>query len=371
MFLSQQFSAFTACVRACGCAVLLGCTVMGIAGPTQPPAGVAATPGSVMHLRIVGGLASVNQYTRNEEPFWTQELFSLSGGKYSAEIVPFDRAGVPGSDILRLLKLGVMPFGTALISFLEPQYPHYAASDLAGLNPDMATLKKNVAAFRPYLTHELLTRHNIELLAMYVYPAQVVFCKAPFASLADLKGRRIRASTSSQADFLSALGAMPVITGFAQIVSNITSGNIDCAVTGTMSGNTLGLHEVTSHISSLPVTWGLAIFAANKAAWDALPSDLRILLRRELPRLEASIWAQSERETTEGLACNTGSVGCGNGRMGKMLQVNQSPQDKRLQQEIFTATVLPRWLVRCGPVCPEVWQQTIGQSSGIKIKAAQ
>jgi len=347
-------------------ALLFGTLSVGAAqAQATPPAAV----GSAMQLRIVGGLATINQYTRNEEPFWTQELLRLSGGKYGAEIVPFDRAGVPGSDMLRLLKLGVMPFGTALLSFLEPQYPQYAAADLAGLNPDMATLKKNVAAFRPYLEKELLTRHNIQLLAIYVYPAQVVFCKSPFARLTDLKGRRVRVSTASQADFVSALGAMPVMTGFAQIIANFESGNIDCAVTGTMSGNTLGLQQLTSHVSSLPLTWGPAVFAANKDAWNALPPDLRALLSRELPRLEASIWAQSERETAEGLACNTGVAGCRNGRSGHMQQVSPNAQDTLLQQQIFTHTVLPRWLARCGPACPEVWRQTIGVSSGIQAKA--
>ena len=67
-------------------------------------------------LRIVGGLAGLNQYTRQEEPFWSKELARLSGGKFDAEIVPFDRAGVPGGEMLRLLQLGVVPFGTTLIS---------------------------------------------------------------------------------------------------------------------------------------------------------------------------------------------------------------------------------------------------------------
>ena len=84
----------------------------------------------------------------------------LSNGKYTAEIVPFDRAGVPGTDMLRLLELGVMPFGTTLMSALAQQFPQYAAVDLAGLNPNMVSLKKNLAVFRPFLEKELRQRHN-------------------------------------------------------------------------------------------------------------------------------------------------------------------------------------------------------------------
>ncbi|WP_296442790.1 TRAP transporter substrate-binding protein [Rhodoferax sp. UBA5149] len=322
-------------------------------------------------LRIVGGLAGVNQYTRHEAPFWTKDLSRLSGGKFDADIVPFDRAGVPGGDMLRLMQLGVVPFGTAILGTLSAQFPEYGAPDLAGLNPDMASLKKSVAAFRPYLETTLRERHGVEVLAIYVYPAQVVFCKKPLASLADLAGRRIRVSSATQSDFVGALGGVPVLTGFAQIMANMASGNTECAITGSMSGNTLGLQEVSTHIHALPVTWGLALFGANLAAWGALPPDLKILLRRELPLLEAAIWTESERETADGMACNTGASSCSSGRLGRMRQVSISAQDERRRQAIFSATVLPHWLQRCNAHCAAVWNQTIGPVRGVMAPVAQ
>lgn len=291
------------------CAVL--CLALGVAGVVQA-AGAASTPGASStatapyRLRIVGGLAGISQYIRQEEPFWTKELSRLSAGRFQAEIVPFDRAGVPGAEMLRLLQLGVVPFGTTLMSSFTAQYPEYTAPDLAGLNPDIATLKTTLAAFRPYLEKALREQHGVEALAIYVYPAQVVFCKKPLRTLSELTGRRVRVSSASQADFVGALGGVPVLTSFSQIVPSLTANNTECAITGTMSGNILGLPSITTHVHTLPVTWGLAVFGANQAAWAALPADLRTLLQWELPRLEAAIWAESERETADGLACNRG-----------------------------------------------------------------
>ncbi len=316
-------------------------------------------------LRVVGGLAGVNQYTRWEEPFWSRELTRLSGGRFKAEIVPFDRAGVPGDEMLRMLQLGVVPFGTTLLSTLTGSFPQYTAIDLAGLNPDMASLKSSVAAFRPYLEMSLRQDLGVEMLALYVYPAQVLFCRRPLAGLADLSGRRVRVSSAGQADFVGALGAVPVHTAFAQVVASMEAGSIDCAITGTMSGNTLGLHAITSHLHTLPISWGLAVFGANRAAWDALPPDLRALLRQELPRLEASIWEESERDTAQGVACNSGAPACATGRKGRMVVVAASPQDERRRQEIFRDTVLPRWLQRCGQRCADLWNQTIGPARGL------
>ena len=334
----------------------------------EAAAGGSATP---YRLRIVGGLAGLNQYNRQEEPFWNKELSRLSGGRFQAEIVPFDRAGVPGAEMLRLLQLGVVPFGTMLMSSFTAQYPEYTAPDLAGLNPDIATLKKTLAAFRPYLEKSLRDQHGVEALAIYVYPAQVVFCKKPMQGLADLAGRRVRVSSSTQADFVGALGGVPVLTGFAQIVASLNTGSAECAITGTMSGNTLGLHTLTSHMHALPITWGLAVFGANKTAWDSLPPDLRALLRLELPRLETAIWEESERETSDGMACNQGAASCPGGRKGSMAVVPVAPQDERSRQQILESTVLPRWVQRCGARCAHVWNQTIGPVRGLTAAAKQ
>jgi len=328
----------------CSWALLLGAP--SASAQTQTP-----TP---YKLRVVGGLAGLSQFTRWEEPFWTQELARLSGGKFSADIVPFDRAGIPAAEMLHLLKLGVVPFGTTLMSSLGAEYLQYTAPDLAGLNPDIASLKASLSAFRPYLEKALRDQHGVEVLAVYTYPAQVLFCKKPFAALADLAGRRVRVSSAGQADFVSAVGAVPVITVFAQLVASFQNGNVECAITGTMSGNTLGLHTMSSHLYAMPLTWGLAIFGANRAAWDATPPELRALLGRELPKLEAAIWEESERDTVEGIACNTGKGECKSGRKGSMVLVPVNAQDERKRQEIFATHVLPRWLKRCGPRCRDI-----------------
>ena len=136
----------------------------------------ATGPGAPLRLRVVGGLAGVNQYTRHEAPFWTSELARLSGGALIADIVPFDQAGIRGQDMLRLLQIGTVPFGTALLSRSQVADPELAAVDLPGMNPDVGSLRTHLAAYRPHLARLLRERHQVELLAVYTYPAQMLFC---------------------------------------------------------------------------------------------------------------------------------------------------------------------------------------------------
>jgi len=335
----------------------------------QPAAQAAASadPQGIFRLRVVGGLAGLHQFTLLEEPFWRQDLPRLSGGRFAADIVPFDRAGVPGASMLNLLQMGVVPFGTALLSALSAQYPQYMAMDLAGLNPDMATLRTSLAAFRPYLEKVLLEQHGVQVLAIYAYPAQVLFCSKPLSGLHGLSGRRTRVSSGTQADFVTALGGVPVRTEFAQMTAAMAQGALDCAITGTSSGNSVGLHRITSHLYAMPITWGLAIFGANQAAWDSLPQELRVLLQRELPQLEARVWSQAERETTAGMACNSGALACPPAQRGSMVVVPTTAQDELLRQKMLQSAVLPQWLRRCSVGCADLWRQTIGRTRAVAL----
>ena len=157
-------------------------------------------------------------------------------------------------------------------------------------------------------------------------------------------------------------------TPFAQIVQGMALGSLDCAITGTMSGNTIGLHEVTSHVASMPINWGVAAFVASGTVWSGLDGELQLLLRREIGRLERAIWTEAEAETGEGIACNTGGAACRSGRRGRMTEVRDTAADARLRREILVGRVLPAWVKRCGESCAQLWKQTLGPVHGIALR---
>ena len=334
------------------------------AGSSTPAAGASQV--AEARLRIVGSLAGLNPYTKHEAPFWTITLPALTANRVQAEIVPYDRAGIRGQDMLRLIKLGVVPFGTVPLSLSATDDVLIGAPDLAGLNPDLAALRRTAAAFRPVLAQHLRQQHGAELLMVYPYPAQVLFCKTAFSVLADLAGRRVRVSSATQADLVDALGGLPVYTGFADLLPQMRAGALDCAITGTMSGYTVGLAGATSHLHSLAISWGVQLFAANSTAWTALSPALRQLLQARLPLLEQALWAEADRETGDGIACSSGAKACAGGPRGAMQVVQPGPADQQRLRSLVASTVLPRWLARCGPGCAQVWNTTLAPVVGIQ-----
>lgn len=318
-----------------------------------------------LRLKIVGGLADVSQYLRYEEPFWRQRIPEVSGGRIQAEIAPFDRSGIRAQEMLALMRLGVVPFGTALLAVVSTEEPELNAVDLATVNPDMAALRQSVALYRPHLEALLAERYDVELLAMYTYPAQVVFCRDRFSGLSDLAGRRIRTSSVGQSEMFAALGATPVVIPFGETLAAVRSGVVECAVTGTLSANAIGLHEVLTYMHSMAITWGLSVFGANRAAWAALPDWARTLIRQELATLERQIWDAAEVETVEGFACNAGLPACTTGRRGHatIVPVSQADQERRIR--LLTETVLPGWVRRCGEPCVEAWNTRLAPALGV------
>ena len=330
-------------------------------------ASLSAATVSATELRVVGGLAGVNQYMHLEEPFWRDELPRLSKGRLSAKISPFDRSGLKAQEMLQLMKLGIVEFGTAILSVVDSEDSELGTIDLSGLNPDMGSLKRSVAAFRPALEAKLLDRYNVQLLAIYAYPAQVLFCTGAFSGLKDLAGRKVRTSSVSQSDLFSALGAVPTVVPFAQMPDAVRRKVVDCAVTGTLSGNEVGLADVSSHLHALPINWGVSIFGVNASAWKALGEQDRALITEALQALESRVWQSAERDTMTGLLCNTGDARCSGVPAKSLTLVPASQADSAVMRRVFVESVLPRWAARCGSRCVHTWNASLSAATGIRF----
>lgn len=327
---------------------------------------VAPASSEVVRLQIAGGLASVTQFSKLERPFWEHEITERSGGRIVATIRPFDAGGIRAQEMLQLIRLGVVPYGTILLSVVAPDEPELDAPDLPLLNPDMQALRATIAHYRQHMIDLLLERYGIVLLGIYVYPAQVIFCKEAFSGLDDLAGRRVRTSAVGQSDLMNALGAVPVIVPFADIVQALRDDVADCAITGTLSGYEIGLPSVTTHVHGMAINWGLSAFGANIAAWNALPEDLQQIVLGGIHDLEARIWAQAAADTDSGLACDVGSASCDDPPDQPMILV-ASTADEARRQRLLEEVVLPRWIARCGGACEAAWNTYLATTTGITI----
>lgn len=332
---------------------------------------VAVAPAAELpdvHLKVIGGLGTTSQYINHEEPFWTKRLAADSGGHVTAEVSPFDASGIHGSEVMQMMRLGVIGFGTTSLSLIASDDPEAAAVDLVGLNPDIATLRRNVDAYRGQLAEVLRQRYGIELLAIFTYPAQVLFCNHAISRLSDLKGLRVRTAGPIHTEFVEALGGIGITIPYSRVADALRKHVADCAITGTMSGYSLKLYQVASHIDAMTLSWGPNILAASGPVWQRLAPAVRAFLRKELARLEDEIWTAAARETSEGFACNT-SGPCPAGPPGHMTLVPVRPEDIALTRHVLASVILPDFAERCGEECVVAWNHTIGRNVGLLAPA--
>lgn len=310
-------------------------------------------------LTVQGGWATAGIYQEIEVPFWTERLPSVTGGKVTASITSLNEKGLKGPEVFRLMRMGVIDFGTSALGYVAGDDPQNEGPDLAGIALDIETARKVSDAYKPTLSKLYMEKYGIKLLMLYPAEAQVFWCNSPIASLSDLRGKKVRTGNRTVADFVEAAGGVTVTMPFGEVVTSLQLGVIDCAVTGTFSGNSAGWHEVTTHLYPLTVGWSPFMYAVNARTWERLDPSLQTLLTGELAKLEDEIWSAGAVRTAEGLSCATGGD-CTFGKKGSMTLVPLAEADTELRSKLVKDVVLSRFAERCGDECMADWNETVG-----------
>lgn len=320
------------------------------------------------HLEVVGGLSNLTAYQDYEQPFWTKTVPELSKGQITAEIKGFNEMGLKGPELMRLMSQGVVEFGTATLSYFASDNPINEAIDLAGLAPDVKTARQVTEAFEPVYADFYGMGAKVKILGISTYPAQVFFCNAPVTSLADIKGKKVRTSSRTQAEFVEALGGTSVTMSFGEVVPAMQNKVVDCAITGSLSGYSAKWYEVATHLYALPINWNQQIHAVNQAAWDKLDPKVRVFLNTNIKKLVTQIWEAGARQTQEGYDCNTGAASCPYPVKGKMTLVEPTEADRALLKKVLSESVLPKWAARCSAQCVSDFNATIGKKLDLVAK---
>lgn len=319
-------------------------------------------------LKVVGTWSNLSQYKNFEQPFWSKEITEKSGGAITADIKGFNEMGLKGGEIGRLMKQGVIDFGSTVLGYMASDDTKNEAMDLAGLSPDIGTARKVSEAYRPVIDKLYKDKYNVKVLGVWPYSAQVIYCKSPITGLADLKGKKVRTGNRTLAEFVGSLGGTGVTLPFGEVVQAMQTGVVDCAITGTLSGYSAKWYEVSDYIYTLPVGWSQVMHGVNIATWNKLDPKARTLIEQEIKGLEDRIWKAADVETADGIACNTGNGKCPYGPPAKMKLVNFLDADKALLNKALEDVVLKKWGERCGAACSKEFNETIGKVVAVKVK---
>jgi TRAP-type C4-dicarboxylate transport system substrate-binding protein len=315
---------------------------------------------------------TIPQYTRVDIPMLRDGIPAKSGGRVKVTLASWPERNLTGPELLRVIRSGQIDIGAPALPTVAGDVPMLEVSDLAGLNPSHEQSRRVLDAVVPEINGEL-ERFGVRIIATFPFPAQVFFCREPVTSLADLKGRRVRTPGGSSNDFMTAIGAQPVAIGFPEVYGALERGVVDCAITGTATGNGARWYEVTKHMYALPVQWGNAAYVANLAWWNRLEPAVRDFLQATFKDVEDQQWRLGRDLTEDGIACNSGQrEGCKIGHVVEnkpMTVTRHSEADLQTLRATLSAQVLPAWVKRCGERCGETYNRLVAPISGVRFEA--
>ena len=355
-------------------ALTTSCVAIGLLAGAALSAAIWSTPGQAEDLpktkvNVVGTWANLSIYKEREHPFWTQTVPEKSNGAVTAEIRAFTEMGLKGGEVFRLMRQGVIDFGSTVLGYVAGDDPENEAVDLAGFSADIEVARQVSDAYKPVLADLYEKKYGVKLLAVFPFHAQVLYCKDAISGLDDLKGKKVRTFSKSLSEFVEAVGATGVNIPFGEVVPALQKGVADCAITGALSGNLAKWHEVTSHLYALPVGWSMVMHGVNLKSWNKLPEPVRAFLTAEIDAWEDQVWDAADAETQSGLACNTGAD-CTGGNPAGMTLVPVSDTDRTKLREIMETVIVPNWASRCGADCVEKWNGTVGKVVGITASSS-
>jgi len=330
----------------------------------DPAAAQAPQP---MQLRVMGmPLATGNIQSRREQPFFEQ-LSQHTNGLFTADYRALDATGIREFEQLRVMRSGLFDIIGLRLGQVSRDEPMILGLDLVGLNTDYDTARRVVDAYFPVLDRRLQAQFNTRLLGIWPFGPQLIFCKPPIRSLADLRGLRVRILDGVMAQFMTRLGATPVTMAFSEVSQGLSLGTIDCAVTGPSSANSAGWPESVTHVYPLALQVAVQGYAINLATWNRMTPAQQQALQAAITRLTDDIWAYSRELWDDAMRCNDGREPCTTGRRYRLTTVQVQPQDVELVRAAVREISFPAWQTQCDQSvagCSAEWRRVVGPIIG-------
>ena len=322
-----------------------------------------------MQFEVVGTWGFLENWQQFEGPFWTDTLPAASGGKLTANAKPYTELGLKGYEVMQGLKKGAYDVVHALTSYSAQPSPALEGIDLAGVVQDFGVYREAMNAYRSIIARELAEKNNAKLLNRYTFPSQQLWCNMKNRSitdisLKDLAGKKIRTYSRTLGDFIEGLNASAVTIAFAEVVLALLKGVADCGITGTMPAYNAKWWQVVTHNIRVRLGYAATFTAMNMDTWNGLNSETQALIQAEATKMEDGAWAFTRSLDQKGMDCNA-SGPCDKGEPGGMVPITPSAEDQAMLKDISQNFVLKRWAQRCGQVCADEWNATVGKIVGM------
>lgn len=248
---------------------------------------LVATPASA--AEVVLRFGSIN--TENTAPYdqvlvpFAKAVEEESEGRIEVALKPLGGYGKP-AELFTMVEKGAIEMAATVQGYHPGRFPQSSVmelpfmfeSSIAGTSAMMSLYKEGLLD-KDYA--------SVKVLGLYVLPPYPIFTTGKkIQSVKDFRGLRMRAPSTTVGVALSKLGAVPLGIPLNMIGDTIASGYVDAIAYGWDSTTTTkgAAGKVLADQLKVVIDARLAapalMIVMNRAAWDAMPPDLRKIVEK-------------------------------------------------------------------------------------------
>ncbi len=188
-------------------------------------------------------------------------LYERSNGRIQLEIIP--RMFSTG-DLFTSVAKGKADMADVAMPWLSGTYPIWNWGEIPGIVSEdpMVGLAEELAIYQDpqvmKIYDETMKKYNLKFWFVTQWdPANGIWSKKEIATLADLKGMKVRVGGYLPTQGIKALGASPVTIAGAELAPAMMAGTIDAVLTSLGYGYSIGLAKVSKSftLTQLSPTW--------------------------------------------------------------------------------------------------------------------
>ena len=246
--------------------------------------------------------------------WFVEEVDKATAGRLKITLHP-GASLFKANEIKRAVQSGQTQIGEFILSGAANENPLFGVDSIPFLATTYPEAKKLDAASLPHLD-KLLAGQGMKLLYTVPWPGQSLYSKKPVASLADLKGTKMRAYNPATTRIAELAGAQPVTIQLAELPQALATGGVDNFLTSSASGVDSKLHEQVKYFYDVNAWLPRNAVVVNAKAFEALDKPTQAAVVKVAAAAGERGWKLSDQKDDEylkelaakGMAVDRGSV---------------------------------------------------------------
>ena len=210
----------------------------------------------------------VNTFQVQNLQWFAEEVDKATAGKLKITLHP-GASLFKANEIKRAVQTGQTQAGEFILSGAANENALFGVDSIPFLATTYAESKKLDNVSRPALDR-LLASQGMKLLYTVPWPGQSLYSKKPVATLADLKGTKMRAYNPATTRIAELVGAQPVTIQLAELPQALATGGVDNFLTSSASGVDSKLYEQVKYFYDVNAWLPRNAVVVNAKAFEAL-----------------------------------------------------------------------------------------------------